>query len=67
MAIDAKQNFLKQVEMKCSDLLTVNDMSRLMGIISDVMDGFRMEEINRDAWEMNEDDMLDAFEASMNV
>ena len=67
MAIDAKQNFLKQVEMKCADLLTVNDMSRLMGIISDVMDGFRMEEISRDAWEMNEDDMLDAYEASMNV
>ena len=67
MAIDAKQSFLSQVEKKCADRLTVTDLSGLMGIISDVMEGFRMEEINRDAGEMSEDDMLDAYEASMHV
>ena len=37
MAIDAKQSFLSQVEHKGADLLTVNDMSRIMGIISDTL------------------------------
>ena len=66
MAIDAKQSFLSQVEHKGADLLTVNDMSRIMGIISDLLQGFRMEELKQDV--MNcEDDLLDSFVASMKV
>lgn len=30
MAIDAKQNFLSQLEHKCADMLTVAEMPRIM-------------------------------------
>ena len=66
MAIDAKQSFLSQVEHKGADLLTVNDMSRIMGIISDILQSFRMEELKQDV-AVREDDLLDSFVASLRV
>ena len=67
MAIDAKQSFLSQVEHQSADLLTVNDMSRLMGMISDVLQNFEMRELRRDRWDMSEDDLMKAFLSSMKV
>ena len=66
MAIDAKQSFLSQVEHKCADRLTVTDMSGLMGILSDLLQDFRMEELQRISVDQ-EDDLLDSFVASMQV
>ena len=66
MAIDAKVNFLSEIEHKCSDKLTVADMNRLMGIISEVLDDYDMRECRR--WETDQaDDLLDAFVSSMRV
>lgn len=67
MAIDAKQSFLSQVERMGADLLTVNDMNRLMQMIGDVLENFQMVELRSDRWEMTEDDLLKAFIASMKV
>ena len=66
MAIDAKQSFLSQVEHKCADRLTVTDMSGLMSILSDLLQGFRMEELQRTG-DNEPDDLLDSFVASMHV
>ena len=66
MAIDAKMSFLSQVEHRCADRLTVTDMSGLMGIISDLLQGFRMEELQQIRTEQ-EDDLLQSFVASMQV
>ena len=67
MAIDAKQSFISQVEHRCADRLTMTDMNGLMAIISDVLQGFRMEEMACSAWDMTEDDLLEAFVASLQV
>lgn len=66
MAIDAKQSFLSQIEHKCADMLTVAEMPRIMGVISDLLQGFRMEEL-KDAETAKDDDLLDAFMASLRV
>ena len=66
MAIDAKQSFLSQIEHKCADLLTVNEMSRIMSTISDLLQGFRMEELRMDM-DAQEDDLMDSFVASLRV
>lgn len=66
MAIDAKQSFLSRIEHKCEEQLTVADMSRLMGIISDVLEDYDMRECRR--WETDQaDDLMDSFTASMLV
>lgn len=67
MAIDAKQSFLNLVESKGSELLTVADMSRLMGMISDVLENYDMRELRTDRWDMTEDDLLDSFIASLKI
>ena len=66
MAIDAKQSFLAQVEHKCADLLTVSNMSKVMETISDILQHFRMEELRTDM-DIQEDDLMDSFVASMRV
>ena len=67
MAIDAKQSFLGQVEQKCADILTVNDMGRVMSAISDLLENFDMRELRSDRWEMTEDDLMDAFISAMKI
>ena len=66
MAIDAKQSFLSQIEHRCADLLTVAEMPRVMSVISDLLQGFRMEELQHTELEQD-DDLMDAFVASMKV
>lgn len=67
MAIDAKMSFLTLVEQRCEDKLTVKDMDGLMGILSDVLQGYRMDELARGGWQLSEDDMLRAFVNSLKV
>ena len=67
MAIDAKQSFLSLIESKGAELLTVADMNRLMGMISDVLEDYDMRELRTDRWDLTEDDLLDSFIASLKI
>ena len=66
MAIDAKMSFLRQLEAKSAEKMTMADIQRMMVIVSDVLEGFDMRE--RNAWEdEGTDDLLDSFMASMQI
>ena len=67
MAIDAKQHFLRQIENRSADKMTAADMEKMMSIISDVLEGYRMEVISTEEWDLNNDDMISAFIDSMSV
>ena len=63
--IDAKMSFLRQVEKECSDKLTVADMGVLMQVFSDVLQRFRMEELQDQS--VVSDEMLESFKTTMHV
>ena len=44
MAIDAKVSFLNQTETKLSTEITAADMTKVLSIISDVLEGYEMRE-----------------------
>ena len=56
MAIDAKMSFLRQLEAKSAEEMTMADIQRMMVIVSDVLEGFDMRE--RNAWEDEGTDQL---------
>ena len=64
MAIDAKVSFLGQVERKCGDVLTKNDLDRMMSIISDVLEDYSMVEHSRTD-DNQEDDLISTFLSTM--
>lgn len=65
--IDAKQSLLGQVRRRAAEELTAADMERLMVILSDTLEGFRMEELKADGWTANDDDLIKSFVSSLNV
>jgi len=65
--INAKQTFLNQVRSRAAEDLTAADMDRLTAILSDVLEGFRVEELKTDSWTANDDDLLASFVSSLNV
>ena len=65
--IDAKQSFLSQVRKRAAEELTAADMERLMVILSDTMEGFRVEELKADGWTANDDDLIASFVSSLSV
>lgn len=65
--IDAKQSFLSQVRKRAAEELTAADMERLMVILSDTMEGFRVEELKADSWTANDDDLIASFVSSLSV
>lgn len=66
MAIDAKMNFLGQIERKFATLITMDDMTKCMSVISDVLESFDMRLCKR--WgEEEKDDLLDSFISAMRV
>lgn len=67
MGIDVKQDFIRQAEERLANILTAADMKAALREINDVLQGFRMEALRTEAWEMDGDDMLSAFVASMQV
>ena len=67
MAINSKQSFMREIETRCADALTVADMARLMTIVSDVLEGYRMEEIMPESRALEDNDMLRAFIDSLSV
>jgi len=66
MALDAKISFLGQTERKCADTLTKNDLEKIMQIISDVLEGFEINERER-VGEEQTDDLLDSFLSALRV
>ena len=64
MAIEAKASFLKQLEKKLSTTVTADMMSRMLSIVSDVMEGYDMREVSL---EEESDDMLECFLQAMDV
>ena len=63
--IDAKISFMNQMEMRLATEITADAMSKTMKIVSDVLEGFNMQEITRgdDA----PDDLLDGFMNALRV
>ena len=64
MAIGAKVNFLKMLEKKLANTLTVDGMSKLLAAVSDVSEHFEMQEITQ---EQEHDDMIECFLNAMTV
>ena len=67
MAIDAKQTMLSQIENRCSEILTVRDMQKTLSVISDILDGFNVQQLMLNEWDATCDDLLGSFVASMKV
>ena len=65
MAIDAKMSFLNQAEKRLSSEVTAQMMTKVLTIISDVMEGFDMTE-NANIHERN-DDLLDCYIDALRV
>lgn len=65
--IDAKQTFLSQVRHRSAEELTAADLNRLTEILSDVLEGYRMEELKAVEWSAGDDDLISSFVASLNV
>lgn len=64
MAIDAKMSFVRQLETRMSDLLTVDMMSKLLSTVHDVMDGYKMEEV---AVDEEQEDLLTCYIEALRV
>ena len=66
MAIDAKVNFLRDVEQAAAETIPQARLQRMLVIISDVLEGFDMRE--RERWDTDEqDDLFDAYMATMKI
>ena len=44
MAIDAKMSFLRQLEAKSAEEMTMANIQQMMIIVSDILEGFDMRE-----------------------
>ena len=65
--LDAKESFMSKIQENCVNLLTVADMNKLSSVLKDVMEGFRIEELNISEWNMKDDDLIKSFMNSLNV
>ena len=65
--INSKQALLDKVRRRAAEELTAADMDRLTAILSDVLEGFRVEELKTDSWTANDDDLIASFVSSLNV
>ena len=65
MAIDAKVSFMNQTEMKLSTEITADAMNKTMKVISDVLEGFEMQETFRG--DDGPDDLLEGFLNALRV
>lgn len=64
MAIDAKMSFVRQLETRMSNLLTVDMMTKLLSTVHDVMDGYKMEEV---AVDEEQEDLLTCYIEALRV
>ena len=65
MAIEAKFDFLREVEQSISDSVTVAEMQKIMKSVNAILDGFEMRKINK--WSDDKDDMLNSYINALSV
>jgi len=65
MAIDAKMDFMRQTEKMLAESVTVSDMSKIMNVISDVLQSYEMHRI--DTWSDDNDDLLQCYVDALKV
>ena len=65
MAIDAKVDFIRQTEQALADRVTVSDMTAIMSVINDLLQGYDMRCI--EVWEDRNDDLLSCYIDAMRV
>lgn len=65
MAVDAKMSFMNLLKNQLADVLTVDQMSRLMSDGLSLLDGFQMIEVG--SLDDRPDDLLDSYVAAMKV
>ena len=65
MAIDAKHDFMRQIEKALADSVTVADMPKIMNAISDVLQGYEMRSIT--VWSEDKDDLLNCYISALSV
>lgn len=65
MSIEAKKNLLNTLEQKLSEVLTVADMTRTLGVLADTLNCFDVEQIQGSSNE--NDDLLTAFLSAMRI
>ena len=63
--IDAKVSFMNQMEMKLSTEITADAMGKTMKVVSDVLEGFDMQEVARN--DDGPDDLLSGFLNALRV
>lgn len=65
MAIDAKVDFIRQAEQALADRVTVSDMTAIMSVINDLLQGYDMRCV--EVWEDRKDDLLNCYLDAMRV
>lgn len=65
MAIEAKLTFLDRLQMEVGSILTVNQVSRLMNIVSGILNGFDLSELLTEG--NTNDDMVECFISAKQV
>lgn len=65
MAIDAKMSFIRMIEKRMSDVLTVNDMAMLASAMMDTLESFDMHEHQN--YNDETDDMLNDYLSALKV
>lgn len=67
MGIDAKQTLTERIREGCADIVTVRQMEQITQVITEALDAFTVTQQVRNDWSGTEDDMMEAFLASMRV
>lgn len=65
MALEAKVSFMSRLEEKLAAVLTVKDMQQVLAATSEVLDGFRMEQLRIE--DVEEDDLLESYVSTLRV
>jgi hypothetical protein len=65
MAIDAKVDFIRQMELELANVVTVSDMTKIMNAVSNVLEGYEMRSVT--IWADTKDDMLESYLSALSV
>ena len=65
MAMDSKQDFLRNAESALGEIVTASDMNRILKALSDVLEGYEMQTIKE--WTEERDDCLKCYLDALSV
>ena len=65
MAMDAKKDFMRNVEQALADSVTVNAMNTILTKLADTLEGFEMRSVT--TWADETDDCMDSFVSALRV